>query len=218
MFIIARSSHRALLTLAASLLLALVAAGTALAHEHREVGSYEIEVGWRNEPAYVNQPNGLHLGVMSLEEANESEEGEHEEVEGEDAHGSGGAVENLVGTLQAEIIFGDQTRQLELRSVSGEPGVYTADILPTVPGSYIFHIFGNIEGNAIDETFNSADGSFSDIEPLDELQFPETANALGGQTLVASQQDVNNARLFGIGGLVLGALGLLVGVMALVRR
>ncbi len=46
--------------------IALVATGsaiTAIAHEHREVadGQYELTVGFLNEPAFVNQQNGLDL-------------------------------------------------------------------------------------------------------------------------------------------------------------
>jgi hypothetical protein len=219
-------NRRLLSAVAAALFLMLALVGAALAHEHREVGPYEITVGWVVEPALVNQPNGLDLRVALLAEA-PAEEEEHTEEEGEThsdeeehAHGAGEPtpVEGLEETLQAEIIYGDQMMPLELRASFGEPGSYTADVIPTVTGSYIFHIFGEIEGTQIDETFNSADGEFSDIEPLEPMQFPSSANAPGQQTLVASQQDVNNARLFGIGGLVLGALGLLMGGLAMARR
>ncbi len=213
--------RRLFAALAVSLLMVLVLIGTALAHEHREVGPYEFTVGWTNEPALVNQPNGLDLRIVRLAEAGEhtEEEGEHAEGEGAgEAHEAGEPVEGLEESLQAEITYGDQMMPLELRAVFGQPGAYTADVIPTVPGSYIFRVFGEVEGTPVDEQFNSADGEFSDVEPLDALQFPRSAIAQADAALVASAQDVSNARLFGIAGLVVGALGLLLGLLALVRR
>lgn len=213
--------RRLFAALAVSLLMVLVLIGTALAHEHREVGPYEFTVGWANEPALVNQPNGLDLRVARVADEGEAAEEEEEHTEGagaEDAHEGAQPVEGLETSLQAEIIYGDQTMPLELRAVFGQPGAYTADVIPTVPGSYIFRVFGEVEGTQVDEQFNSADGEFSDVEPLDALQFPQSANAQAEEAMVASAQDVNNARLFGIAGLVVGALGLLLGLLALARR
>ncbi|HEX8684059.1 MAG TPA: hypothetical protein VF707_17190 [Ardenticatenaceae bacterium] len=213
--------RRLFAALAVSLLMVLVLIGTALAHEHREVGPYEFTVGWANEPALVNQPNGLDLRVARVADEGEAAEEEEEHTEGagaEDAHEGAQPVEGLETSLQAEIIYGDQTMAMELRAVFGQPGAYTADVIPTVPGSYIFRVFGEVEGTQVDEQFNSADGEFSDVEALDALQFPQSANAQAEGALVASAQDVSNARLFGIAGLVVGALGLLLGLLALVRR
>lgn len=195
--------HPALIALALSLLLVVGLAGAALAHEHREVGPYEMVVGWRIEPALVDQPNGLDLRVaLHVEEGSEEE---------------GAPIEGLEETLQAEVIYGDQTMPLDLRAAFGRPGAYTADVIPTVPGSYIFRIFGTIEGTEVDESFNSADGEFSDIGALEALQFP-SSTATDEPAMVASAQEVNNARLFGIAGTILGALGLIMGGLALARR
>ena len=73
----------------------------ASAHEHREVGDYELTVGFTNEPAITDSPNGLDLRVQL-------------------GHGDEGTpVEGLAETLQAEIIFGGETRELELRAALG---------------------------------------------------------------------------------------------------
>lgn len=198
------ATHTGRLRLLALLLLTLavltVGAGTALAHEHRHVGPYELVVGWRNEPALAEQPNGLDLRVALEEDET--------------------PVEGLEGSLQAEVIFGNQTMPLELRPRFGQPGSYTADIIPTRAGSYVFHITGSIEGTAVDERFDSADGEFSDVRPLAEMQFPEAVRA-GSEmqgSLVAAEAAANSARLFGIAGLVAGLLGLVVAGMALTRR
>jgi hypothetical protein len=41
-----------------------------------------------------------------------------------------------------------------------------------MPGDYTFRIFGTIEGTEIDETFSAADGQFSSINPIEDIQFP----------------------------------------------
>ena len=41
----------------------LACAGLASAHEHRDVGNYTLVVGFLDEPAIANEPNGLSLRV-----------------------------------------------------------------------------------------------------------------------------------------------------------
>ena len=134
------------------------------AHEGREVGEYVIVFGWRVEPAYAGVLNGPEFTV------------EH--------HDTGEAVEGLEETLQLMIHFGDQSRLLTLYPVWGEPGHYTADLLPTRPGDYSFHLFGAIAETEVDEMFSSADGEFSTIEPAADITFPaldDTTAALQAQ-------------------------------------
>jgi len=45
-------------------------------------------------------------------------------------------------------------------------------LTPTRPGDYTFHVFGIIEGFEIDETLSAADGQFSTVEPMEDIQFP----------------------------------------------
>lgn len=137
----------------AVVVLALVlAVAPASAHEGREVGDYVIVFGWRLEPAYTGLLNGPEFTV------------EH--------HDTGEMVEGLEEALQLMVHFGDQSRLLTVYPVWGEPGHYTADLLPTRPGDYSFHMFGAIGDTEVDEMFSSADGEFSTIEPLSDIQFP----------------------------------------------
>ena len=124
----------------------------AFAHEGREVGDYVIEFGWRIEPAYVGIINGPEFTV------------EH--------HETGEPVEGLESTLSLMVQFGDQSKTLTVYPVFGEPGHYTADLLPTRPGDYSFHMTGTIAGTHVDEMFTSADGEFSPIEPSTDIEFP----------------------------------------------
>ena len=124
----------------------------ALAHEEREVGAYDVELGWRVEPAYVGVFNGPEFFVHS--------------------HGTGDAVSGLEETLHLLVHFGDQEKLLEVYPVEDDPGHYTADLIPTRPGDYTFHIFGKIEDQDVDELFTSADGKFGTVEPETDILFP----------------------------------------------
>src|SRR5574341_983925 len=153
--------------------MALAVPGVASAHEERTIGEYDVEVGFFEEPALVNQLNGVFLEV--------SREGE--------------PVEGLDETLKVELIVGGgaQTKELAFETLEGEPGAYVAKFLPTLAGDYTFRIFGSIEDLQVDESFESGPGRFDSVEPLDELAFPEAPgdNASLGQTVEELQTKVD---------------------------
>ena len=136
-----------------AVLLALFA--TVSAHEGREVGEgkYEIVFGWRVEPAYTNLLNGPELEINTV--------GTDEKP-----------VEGLDETLQLEVSYGGKSKVLKLRAVFNAPGNYTADLIPTQPGDYSFHLTGKIGDAAIDEVFDSSKGEFSSVNPITDIQFP----------------------------------------------
>ena len=182
--------------LAALIAVALTTA-VAGAHEHREVGEYEFTVGFTNEPAISDFPNGLDLRVQL-------------------GHGDEGTpVEGLDETLQAEIIFGGETRELELRAAFGEPGSYVADVIPTEPGTYSFHIFGTVEGTEIDETFTGGPDTFSEVEDSAVLDFPAAAaSGTDAATLAEDAQDTaDTAQILAIVGIIAGIIGIALGIV-----
>jgi hypothetical protein len=132
-------------------IMVLVAAPTS-AHGDREVGEYVLVFGWRVEPAYTTLLNGPEVFVTH-----------HETDE---------PVEGLEDTLQLEVSFGPASKMLTLRAVFGEPGHYTADLIPTQAGDYSFHMTGTIGETEVDEIFDSADGEFSSVEPVSDIMFP----------------------------------------------
>ncbi len=142
------------LAMLAGVLLAVVAlALPALAHEGREVAEeFLVEFGWRNEPAYTTLYNGPEFSVK--------------------LHTDESAVVGLEETLKLEVRYGGKTKTLRLRAVTDEPGSYTADLIPTQPGDYSFRLTGTINGTEVDETFSSAEGEFSSVEPISDIQFP----------------------------------------------
>jgi len=161
--------------------LALVfAVGVVSAHEGREVGDYTIEIGWREEPAYTGLMNGPEITVSrhggeddpTEGEATPEAEGEPTDAEEAEHEEESNGVIGLEDTLQIEVTFGPASRTLNLRPIASEPGHYTADLIPMRPGDYTFRVFGTIEGTEVDETFSAADGQFSTVEPIEDIQFP----------------------------------------------
>ncbi len=147
----------------ATLLCALVALTLlpvrASAHERRDVGKYQFVVGFIVEPAFAGQKNGVDLRVQ---------------LPGTPAT----PVAGLEKTLQVEIthVATGKSKTVPVRALFNDPGHYTADLIPTVPGQYRFRFFGTIEGTTVNEQFTSGDG-FSSVEPPDAIQFPEQVAA-----------------------------------------
>jgi hypothetical protein len=50
-------------------------------------------------------------------------------------------IEGVEKTLKAEVTFGAQRREFELRAIFRDPGHYTADIVPMRDGDYRFRFF-----------------------------------------------------------------------------
>lgn len=163
------------------LVLAMTPLGTS-AHETRTVADdYEFVVGFINEPAVVDEFNGIWASVASGDEP----------------------VEGLADTLQAEVLFGEETLDASLRPSFGEPGVYLSNFIPMAEGDYTFHFFGEIEGVDIDETFTSSPEGFNSVAPRSEFEFPASEEGSADRT-VAMPVLVGGA-LLAFGGLGLAA-------------
>ncbi len=147
--------RRVLFALAAFALaaMALVQPFAASAHETREVATdYSFVVGFIGEPAIQGDTNGIWLEVTSAE----------------------APVPGLADTLQAQVIFGEETRDMTLTPAFGEDGVYEAVFIPTAPGDYTFRFFGQVNGVDVDETFTSSPEGFDAVRARSELEFPGT--------------------------------------------
>lgn len=168
-----------------------VGAGAAMAHESRDVGEYTFVVGFLDEPVYAGLKSGLDLRISAGD----------------------APVEGAQETLEAEVIFGDQTRPLEIAPSFGEPGAYRSVFFPTAAGSYTFRVFGEINGTAIDESFTSGPDTFGDILDTAAGQFPVVYPATAD--LARDAEAGAGAATTATIALGLGAAGLLAGLVAL---
>lgn len=218
-------------TSAAAALALLVTSGTpsASAHERRQVaGKYTFVVGFINEPVFQEEPNGIDLRITNLQ-TNEP-------------------VEGVEKTLKADMTAGGQTKTVDLKTRFGQKGAYTADVIPTKGGQWIFRFYGTIEGTQIEEKFESGPGRFNEPQSKAEIQFPAKqpsiaelaqqiqqggkpaeAAAQPAQAAGASAEDVqraldraNSARstaiTFGVFGIIVGLVGVTLAGYALMAR
>jgi hypothetical protein len=144
----------------------LVAPEVVEAHETRVIGDgkYQIVVGFMNEPVFAGDKSGLEFWITEVSAATPAAA---EETEGT-------PVEGLAETLQAEVIFGDQTMELPLEASWNEPGGYGSVFFPMEPGDYTFRIYGTIGDTEIDESFTSGPETFSEVADPAPLQFPKS--------------------------------------------
>ncbi len=193
-------------------LLLLCSAAPASAHVAREVGNYHFLVGWGAEPAIAGQLNSVQLVLTS--------------------RGTAKPVLDLSSAFRVTVEFGTQKMSLALEptfdpdSGVGTPGDYRAWLIPTAPGNYTFHFTGKIGPQSVDESFTSSPTTFATVEDPASIQFPvkapsstQLAQRLDAQLpRLATADQVSTARTFGLIGIALGALGLVVAGVAVARR
>ena len=184
------TARRSIMLMVAAFVLAVITLLqplTTSAHETREVATdYSFVVGFISEPAIQGDTNGIWLEVTMAE----------------------APVLGLADTLQAQVIFGDQTRDMTLTPAFGEEGVYEAVFIPSEPGDYTFRFFGQIDGVDVDETFTSSPEGFDSVAPRADFEFP------GGTGEVGRTDDTTSVAM----PLAAGAVVLLLGVGALALR
>jgi hypothetical protein len=186
----------------AALLIVVGAPGTALAHERRTIGNgkYDVVVGWDTEPAYADMKNGAGIRITEA--------------------GTSNPVTGAEKTLKLAIRQGASTQTFPLRAVFGRDGYYVADIVPTRAGDYQWSFTGDINGNPVNETFDTADGKFDGVQPQGALQFPLPLAdpAQTAASVQAAQADAQSARTLAYIGIAVGVLGLLAAVGAWLAR
>ena len=126
-------------------------------------------VGWDVEPEFQGLKNAASIRI--------SQAGSNPAV----------PVEGAEKTLSVQIRQGSDVRTFPLRTVWKQPGYYVADIVPTRAGDYQWTFTGNINGDAVNDMFDTADAKFNKVEPIAELQFPLT---FGDQSQIASTASV----------------------------
>ena len=195
---------------------------SANAHATVYVDQYEIEAGWGEEPPVVNLPNKVVVEVA---------------ISG-DKEGLRTGVTNAFKTMTATLISGGAEKTLDINS-DPRPGHYYSKILPTKTGSMSLKIQGELNGLPIDVVI-----PIEDIESQSIIAFPPVSgsssageigavkNALsslqkdvsnlksnvGEVSLTAGGIDIQNAYNFGVFGLCLGAAGVILAVIAMIRR
>ena len=192
------------------------------AHTTIEVGPYEIEVGWQDEPPVVGILNAITIDIR-----------EPGNVEGVSM-----GITNAFRNLDATIVSGGASKVLDINT-DPRPGHYYAKIIPTKTGSLEIKLQGEINGIEINEVI-----PVEDVESTSVLDFPARSGSSSGQEVSALknavtslQKDVSaiksqaggidtrsgnfdaaTAYNFGVFGISLGAAGVILAIIAMVKR
>lgn len=139
--------------------LTLLGAPAALAHTEQHVGDFHVLVGWLNEPALVGLPNAVQLTIT-----------DHDEKPVTDLGADDLTVVVSTGGQDSSPL--PVTPAFDLDEGFGNPGEYHAELIPTAPGDYSFHVTGKIHDTPADLTVASGPDTFDSIEGTSDLEFP----------------------------------------------
>jgi hypothetical protein len=167
-------THLRVSALAAGTVLALATTMVAAsAHFVFTAGKYRIAVGWQSEPSfgtdtYVGEQNAIQVFV-DIATAN-------------DPRGTPVSTLNADCThpdFQVTVTVGTATSSpfCPAPAYDGDTGngrldEYDYPLIPTVVGTYTFHIFGAINGTAIDQTITSGPTTFDSVGDSSAIEFP----------------------------------------------
>ncbi|HXG13642.1 MAG TPA: hypothetical protein VNK25_00750 [Candidatus Nitrosotenuis sp.] len=190
----------------------------AFAHKTVNVEQYEIEIGWRDEPPLVSQQNAIVFSITT-----------------EEGKGVKSGVTNAFRDLTATVKSGSVIKTLDILS-DVRAGHYYSKIIPTKTGTLTIELTGSIEGVPVNEQID-----IEDVESLDVIAFPPGSSA--GQADVVQlknamssiQKDVSELKSkvgsvgtgdvdlsksydFAVFGLALGAAGVILAVIAMIKR
>jgi len=192
------------------------------AHTTIEVGPYEIEVGWQDEPPVVGILNAITIDIR----------------EPGDVEGVSMGITNAFRNLDVTIVSGGASKVLDINT-DPRPGHYYAKIIPTKTGSLEIKLQGEINGVKINDII-----PIEDVESTSVLDFPATSGSSSGQEVSALknavtslQKDVSSIKSqvggidtssgnfdaetaynFGVFGISLGAAGVILAIIAMVKR
>ncbi|MGI0023337.1 MAG: hypothetical protein ACRD9Q_10820 [Nitrososphaeraceae archaeon] len=189
------------------------------AHTAFTVEQYEIDIGWRDEPPLVGIQNAITF-----------------EFNQDDENGIKTPVTNSFKDLEATVKSGSITKTLEIQS-DVRPGNYYGKIIPTKTGSLSVELKGTLNGVPINQEVQ-----IEDVESTDVLAFPPSGSSSGqdvgalrnamsslqkdvteikskiGNVAGGANIDISKAYDFGVFGLGLGAAGVILAVIAMIKR
>lgn len=203
------------------LILSLFVSGFSSAYAHKTVTveNLEIEVGWQNEPPLVGFMNAITFEINENTSDGQS--------------GVKNAFKNLVATVKS----GGLEKTLDIDS-DPQAGHYHSKIIPTRTGSLVIELKGDINGIPIDSEI-----IVEDVEDKSLLAFPDTAGSsdqdvaalknaisglqnevsllkskISGLDTTSGNFNAETAYNFAIFGFSLGAAGVILAIVAMIKR
>ena len=202
----------------------------AFAHQTKQFGNINIEVGWADEPSLAGQLNTVTVGISNASDDK--------------------AVPNAVAQLQTTIKKGGQTKALDFLPQEQE-GLYAAQVIPAQIGQYELVLKGSVSGQSVNGsiplddvadpkllTFPATGGLDNQVtsgaidqlkramidlsSQVDEAQASANQTNLATQNMASSVQSIkasaDGAYMFSIIAVGIGLAGVAIAVIALSRR
>ena len=192
---------------------------SAYAHKTITVENLEIEVGWQDEPPLVGFMNAITFEINENTSDGQS--------------GVKNSFKNLIATIKS----GGLEKTLDIDS-DPQAGHYHSKIIPTRTGSLVIELKGDINGIPINSEI-----TIEDVEDKSLLAFPDTIGSsdqdvaalknamsglqteisslkskIGGMDTTSSNFSAETAYNFGIFGLSLGAAGVILAIVSMIKR
>jgi hypothetical protein len=158
----------------AALLLAFATSfAVASAHYVFTAGKYRVAIGWQFEPAfgtdtYVGEQNAIQVFVDIASADNPK--GTPVSTLNADCSHPDFQVTVTVGTTTSSPFC--PAPAYDGDTGNGRLDEYDYPLIPTVVGTYTFHIFGSVNGTAIDQTVTSGPTTFDSIADSSAVEFP----------------------------------------------
>ena len=180
----------------------------AYAHTTIQIDPYEIEIGWQDEPPVVGILNAITIDIR----------------EPGDVEGVSTGVINAFKKLDASVVSGGASKVLDINT-DPRPGHYYAKIIPTKTGSLEVKLTGEINGVQINTII-----PIEDVESTSVLDFPPTStsssvtslqkdiSSIKAQGSTSTGSDEGAAYNFAVFGISLGAAGVILAIIAMVKR
>lgn len=192
---------------------------SAYAHKTMNVENLDIEVGWQDEPPLVGFMNAITFDINENTPDGQS------------------GVKNAFKNMTATIKSGGLEKTLDMDS-DPQAGHYHSKIIPTRTGSLVVALKGDINGIPINSEI-----TVEDVEDKSLLAFPDTTGSsdqdvvalkntmsglqnevtslkskISGLDTTSGNFSAETAYNFGIFGLSLGAAGVILAIVAMIKR
>jgi hypothetical protein len=186
-------THLRVSAVAAGTVIALAASLVAAsAHFVFTAGEYRVAIGWQNEPAFgtdtfVGEQNAIQVFV-DIATAN-NPKGTPVSTLNADCSHPDFQVTVTVGTTTSSPFC--PAPAYDGDTGNGRLDEYDYALIPTVVGTYTFHIFGAINGTPIDQTVKSGPTTFDSVADSSSVEFPVAVPAVAA---IATKVDAVNQR------------------------
>ncbi len=186
-------THLRVSAAAVGIVLALATSlAVASAHFVFTAGKYRVAIGWQNEPSagtdtYVGVQNAIQVFVDIASADNPK--GTPVSTLNQDCTHPDFQVTVTVGTTTSSPFC--PAPAYDGDTGNGRLDEYDYPLIPTVVGTYTFHIFGSINGTAIDQTIKSGPTTFDSIADSSSVEFPVAVPAVAD---ISTKVDAVNQR------------------------